>query len=193
MAPPDTTGQLPESNDVVALLKKQHEEIRGLLDEVLARTGRERAHSFRLLVHLLAVHETAEEEIVHPYARQAVDGGEPVVADRLKEEEAAKRSLKRLEELDPDAPEFVEEFTALRESVLAHAGAEEKHEFARLSREGDPARLQLLAKAVRAAEAVAPTHPHPGAQSATKNALLGPATAVADRTRDAVRRVFRAG
>ncbi|MEU4211757.1 hemerythrin domain-containing protein [Streptomyces sp. NPDC026206] len=193
MVPSDTAGQRPESNDVVALLKKQHEEIRVLLDEVLAHTGEERKHSFRLLVHLLAVHETAEEEIVHPYARQAVDGGEPLVADRLKEEEAAKRALKRLEGLDPDAPEFVEEFTALRQSVLAHAGAEEKYEFARLSEEGDPARLQLLAKAVRAAEAVAPTRPHPGTQSAAKNLLLGPAAAVADRTRDAVRHVLRAG
>ncbi|MCA6096588.1 hemerythrin domain-containing protein, partial [Streptomyces sp. SCA3-4] len=68
MAPSETTGQRPESNDVVMLLQKQHEEIRTLLDEVLAHTGEQRKHSFRLLVHLMAVHETAEEEIVHPYA-----------------------------------------------------------------------------------------------------------------------------
>ncbi|GHC67854.1 hemerythrin domain-containing protein [Streptomyces cinnamoneus] len=191
MAPSETTGQQAESNDVVVLLQKQHEEIRTLLDEVLAHTGEQRKHSFRLLVHLMAVHETAEEEIVHPYARKAVDGGGAVVADRLKEEEAAQRALKRLEKLDPDDPAFVEEFTALREAVLAHAGAEERQEFARLREEGDPARLQLLAKAVRAAEAVAPTRPHPGTGTGAGNLLLGPPAAVADRTRDAVRRVFR--
>jgi len=34
---------------------------------------------------------------------------------------------------------------------------------------------------------MAPTHPHPGVESATKNVLLGPAAAIVDRTRDAIR------
>ncbi|MCQ8771945.1 hemerythrin domain-containing protein [Streptomyces telluris] len=190
MGYPDTAGLRPESNDVVALLMKQHEEIRTLLDEVLEHTGEERRHTFRHLVHLLAVHETAEEEVVHPYARRAAEGGEHVVADRLKEEDEAKRALKRLESLDPDGPAFVEEFTSLRESVRAHARAEETYEFTRLLDAGDPARLQALAKAVRAAEAVAPTRPHPGTDSAAKNALFGPPAAVADRARDAMRKVL---
>ncbi|MEV4924758.1 hemerythrin domain-containing protein [Streptomyces roseoverticillatus] len=190
MGYPETAGQRPESNDVVALLMHQHEQIRTLLDEVLEHTGEERRHAFRQLVHLLAVHETAEEEVVHPYARRAAEGGEHVVADRLKEEDAAKRSLKRLEHLDPDGPAFVEEFTSLRDSVRAHARAEETYEFTRLLEAGDPARLQALAKAVRAAEAVAPTRPHPGTGTVTKNALLGPPAAVADRARDAMRKVL---
>ncbi|MEU3878210.1 hemerythrin domain-containing protein [Streptomyces sp. NPDC029704] len=178
--------------DVVELLKGQHERIRELFDEVLAHTGEERRHCFRLLVHLLAVHETAEEEIVHPYAERHLEGGEPLVADRLKEEEEAKRTLKHLEGLDPDAAEFVEEFCALRAAVLTHAETEERQEFARLEQAGDAETLRLLGKAVRAAEALAPTRPHPGTESAVKNAVLGPPAAVADRTRDAVRSVFRA-
>ncbi|MGK5546153.1 hemerythrin domain-containing protein [Streptomyces sp. URMC 127] len=190
MGYPDTAGQRPESIDVVALLMNQHAEIRSLLDEVLERTGEERRHAFRRLVHLLAVHETAEEQVVHPYARRATEGGEHVVADRLKEEDEAKRTLKRLEHMDPDGPAFVEEFITLRDSVRAHARAEETYEFTRLLDAGDPARLQALAKAVRAAEAVAPTHPHPGTETAGKNALFGPPAAVADRARDAVRKVL---
>ncbi|WP_367139485.1 MULTISPECIES: hemerythrin domain-containing protein [Streptomyces] len=186
----DTAGRRPESNDVVALLMNQHEQIRTLLDDVLEHTGEERRHAFRHLVHLLAVHETAEEEVVHPYARQTAEGGEHVVADRLKEENEAKRTLKRLEHMDPDGPAFVEEFTSLRDSVRAHARAEETYEFSRLLEAGDPARLQALAKAVRAAEAVAPTRPHPGTETLTGNALLGPAAAVADRARDAMRKAL---
>ncbi|WP_190131607.1 hemerythrin domain-containing protein [Streptomyces mashuensis] len=178
-------------DDVVALLREQHRDIRTLFDEVLARTGEQRRHCFRRLVHLLAVHETAEEEVVHPYARDALDRGDHVVDDRLAEEREAKRTLQHLERLDPDGPEFVKEFTTLREAVLAHAEAEEEREFARLRAEGDPDRLRKMARAVRAAEAVAPTHPHPGTESATKNLLLGPAAAVADRARDAVRGAFR--
>ncbi|AEW97252.1 MULTISPECIES: hemerythrin domain-containing protein [Streptomycetaceae] len=185
-----TVGEQPESNDVVLLLKSQHEEVRRLMDEVLARTGKERAAAFGRLVHLLAVHETAEEEVVHPYARRAVAGGDQVVSARLKEEAAAKHTLSALEDADPDSPDFVTRFTAFKDDVLAHAEAEETYEFPRLREAGDPARLQAMAKAVRAAETVAPTHPHPGTESAAKNMLVGPVAAVMDRTRDAVRKVM---
>lgn len=46
-----------------------------------------------------------------------------------------------------------------------------------------------MAKAVRAAEAVAPTHPHQGVESPTKNVAVGPVAAVADRVRDAIEKV----
>ncbi|TDD20689.1 hemerythrin domain-containing protein, partial [Actinomadura sp. KC06] len=44
-----------------------------------------------------------------------------------------------------------------------------------------------FAAAVRAAEATAPTHPHPGTESATKNMLAGPMVAMVDRVRDLIR------
>ncbi|MEV7805489.1 hypothetical protein AB0O28_21325 [Microbispora sp. NPDC088329] len=45
-----------------------------------------------------------------------------------------------------------------------------------------------MAGAVRAAEAISPTRPHPGAgESATANMLAGPPVAVFDKIRDAVR------
>jgi hypothetical protein len=45
--------------------------------------------------------------------------------------------------------------------------------------------------AVRAAEAIAPTRPHPGVQSAKANLLLGPPSAIMDRTRDLIRSALR--
>ncbi|NUP65917.1 MAG: hemerythrin domain-containing protein, partial [Nonomuraea sp.] len=59
-------------NDVVDLLVRQHEEIRSLFTEVENAAPEDKAEAFRRLVRLLAVHETAEEEIVHPYARRKV-------------------------------------------------------------------------------------------------------------------------
>lgn len=61
--------------DLVALLVRQHGDIRNLFDEVEASTGEARRDAFRRLVRLLAVHETAEEEVVHPFARRALPGG----------------------------------------------------------------------------------------------------------------------
>jgi hypothetical protein len=48
----------------------------------------------------------------------------------------------------------------------------------------------MLATAVRAAEAMAPTRPHPGVETAAENVAVGPVGAVIDRTRDAVRKTM---
>ncbi|MFF8812371.1 hemerythrin domain-containing protein [Streptomyces pactum] len=180
------TGQ----DDVVALLMRQHGDIRNLFDEVERTTGDERRDAFRRLVRLLAVHETAEEEVVHPAARRAFDGGEQAVADRLEEERLAKETLSRLDGMDPGDAAFLPKLLELREAVTAHARAEERYEFPQLRRHLEPAKLARLAKAVKAAEATAPTRPHPGTESAGKNMALGPVAAVMDRTRDAVRRAM---
>ncbi|MGC5054217.1 hypothetical protein ACLQ2S_22505 [Micromonospora sp. DT48] len=49
-------------------------------------------------------------------------------------------------------------------------------------------RLRTLAAAVRVAAASAPTRPHPSAQTAKGNLAVGPALAVIDRVRDAIRK-----
>ncbi|UCM91231.1 hemerythrin domain-containing protein [Streptomyces marincola] len=176
--------------DVVALLTHQHGEIRNLFDEVERARGDDRRDAFRRLVRMLAVHETAEQEVVHPYARGLFDGGDGVVADRLAEEKEAKETLARLDGMDPESPEFLAGLRALRMDVMEHARAEERYEFLQLRRRADPERLVTLAKAVRAAEATAPTRPHPAVQGAAANLAAGPVAALMDRTRDAVRKAM---
>jgi hypothetical protein len=46
--------------------------------------------------------------------------------------------------------------------------------------------LQRMRNAVKLAESTAPTHPHPGVESATKNLLAGPFAAMLDRAKDAI-------
>ncbi|MEU7578907.1 hemerythrin domain-containing protein [Streptomyces sp. NPDC041068] len=169
---------------------RQHGDIRNLFDEVEQATGAARKDAFRRLVRLLAVHETAEEEVVHPFVRRSLPGGEGVVEDRLAEERAAKELLARLDDADTDDPKFRSELAGLRADVMAHARAEERYEFIHIRRTAAPERLTSLARAVEAAEAMAPTRPHPGTESAAKNLALGPVTALVDRTRDAVRRAM---
>jgi hypothetical protein len=86
-----------------------------------------------------------------------------------------------------DADGFDEGLLLLRTSVLEHARHEERYEFPRLRQHVPADRLRQLAAAVRAAEAAAPTRPHPGAESATANAVVGIPLAIIDRIRDAVR------
>lgn len=193
MATPVKDALLPNDGDVVHVLIGQHMRIRDLFAAVEMATGDARREAFGRLVTLLAVHETAEEQIVHPAARSAIENGDVVADALLAEEHVAKEKLSDLEKLDPEGPEFMAGLLELREDVLAHAYHEETNEFRYLRRAHDPARLKALAKAVLAAEKVAPTHPHPGVESATANLTIGPVAAVFDRARDAVAKAVSGG
>ncbi|MBB4906227.1 hemerythrin domain-containing protein [Actinophytocola algeriensis] len=178
--------------DVVDLLLRQHTQIRDLFIEVESATGKARTDAFQRLVRLLAVHETAEEQVVHPLTRLRVHGGDDIVDDRLAEEHSAKETLAELEKMGPDAPEFPQLLDQLRIDVLDHASKEEAYEFRYLRREVGGAELRTMTAAVKAAEAVAPTHPHPGVESATANTLAGPALSLFDRTKDLVQKAITA-
>ncbi|MBM0203134.1 hemerythrin domain-containing protein [Micromonospora sp. NPDC051227] len=183
---PATPG--PEE-DVVDLLLAQHAQIEQLFLLVIGGTGDTRRDAFDDLVKLLAAHETAEEEIVHPLARTLPGGGgDAMVDDRLDEERQAKETLQTLIAGGVDADGFETGIILLRDAVLLHARYEERYEFPRLRQHVPAGRLRSLATGVRAAEASAPTRPHPSAQSATANLAVGPALAVIDRVRDAVRK-----
>ncbi|MFZ4186040.1 hemerythrin domain-containing protein [Streptomyces pseudogriseolus] len=177
-------------DDVVSLLMRQHGDIRNLFDEVEAASGEERRDAFRRLVRLLAVHETAEEEVVHPFVRRSVAGGQEIVEDRLKEEREAKEMLAVLDDMNPDGPDFLPKLIELRRDVQMHARAEERYEFIHIRRSTDVTDLAAMAKAIKAAEAMAPTRPHPGVESGAKNVALGPVAALMDRTKDAVRKAM---
>ncbi|MGK5442730.1 hemerythrin domain-containing protein [Micromonospora sp. URMC 105] len=183
---PATPG--PEE-DVVDLLLAQHAQIEQLFLLVIGSTGETRRDAFDDLVKLLAAHETAEEEVVHPLARNLPGGGgDAMVDDRLDEERQAKETLKTLIAGGVDADGFDTGIILLRDAVLTHARYEERYEFPQLRQHVPAGRLRSLAAAVRAAEATAPTRPHPSAQSAKGNLAAGPALAVIDRVRDAVRK-----
>ena len=183
---PDTQTH---ATDVVDLLLQQHARIEELFVLSAGAQGQAKRDAFDDLVHLLAVHETAEEEIVHPLARGLPSaGGDSMVDDRLAEERQAKQMLTALIDGGVAADGFDDALLLLRGAVLTHARHEERYEFPHLRRHIAADRLVALASAVRAAEAVAPTRPHPGTESATANAVLGMPLAVVDRVRDAVRR-----
>lgn len=177
---------ISSANDVVTFLKEQHRQIEAGFDQVQVASGEERRVSFLALRRLLAVHETAEEEIVHPAARRALPDGDEIVDARLQEENEAKRVLSALEDIDVSSAEFERQFALLKSSVLMHAGAEEDDEFERLGLALDQKELERMRKAVAFAERFAPTRPHPGVESPVANLLAGPFVSMIDRARDAL-------
>ncbi|MBF6166824.1 hemerythrin domain-containing protein [Streptomyces gardneri] len=174
--------------DVVDLLTAQHAQITTLLARLKAgEDGKQ--DLFTDLVRLLAVHESAEEQVVHPVAGRARFGADDdIVRPRLEEENAAKRALAHLYDLGVDHPDFDAALAAFADAVAEHATREETEEFTLLRAQFSTDQLRRMAGSVRAAEAVAPTRPHPGTgESAAANLLAGPPLALFDRARDAVR------
>lgn len=172
--------------DVIELLLDQHTQIKNLFHRISTATGEEKRRLFQELTRLLAVHESAEEQVVHPIARTMA--GDSVVDARLREEDEAKHTLAELYRLGPDSDEFDAKMTMFAADVIDHATHEEQQEFLALRAKQSPERLRKMAGAVRAAEAMAPTRPHPSTgESPTANMLAGPPLALFDRARDAVR------
>ena len=185
----DMMVQSPD--EVVAFLKAQHNLIEDMFDEVLhASDPKAREKPFVELRQLLALHETAEEMVVHPRVRREADAGDAIVDARLQEEHEAKELLSRIEKLDITSRQFIKEITKLRDAVLDHARHEEDEEFPVLERKVDADDLKRMGSAVRAAEAVAPTRPHPGVESAKLNFAVGPFASMLDRARDLIRQAI---
>jgi len=174
-------------DEVIAFLKAQHNLIEDMFDQVLlASDPQAREKPFVQLRQLLAVHETAEEMIVHPRVRREVDAIDSIVDARLEEEHDAKELLSSIEKIDITSQQFIDELTKLRDAVLDHAQHEETYEFPKLQRELDADELKRLTAAVRAAEAIAPTRPHAGVESPMLNFAVGPFASMVDRVRDLI-------
>jgi len=178
------TTAIETGQDVITFLELQHRQIKQLFGEVRASSGEQRERTFTELRRLLAIHETAEEEVVHPAARKALPGGDAIINARLQEENKAKKALSALEELDPNSPEFDAQFSTFAMDVLAHAAAEERQEFEPLAASLSEAELERLRHTVELAERFAPTRPHPGVESQAANLVVGPFAAMVDRARD---------
>ena len=178
---------ISSARDVIDYLKTQHETIKALFIETLdAADAETRQDAFTRLRTMLAVHETAEEMVVHPRVRRKVDGGPEIVDARLAEEHDAKVLLRDIEKLPIDSAEFSKALIHLQGAVLTHADNEEQLEFTALEGAVSDDELAKLADAVAVAERIAPTHPHPGVESGFANFAAGPFASVLDRARDAL-------
>lgn len=190
----DPTNPVPErvtaseqNPDAIALLRRQHDEVRSLMDSVVTGDPEVRATAFRSLVPLLAVHETAEEIVVYPALSRLGPEGERIVETRKAEEDEAKKVLADLETLGPDGPSFASAFLEFQRSVEFHAESEETEVFPLLAEKMTVDELSAMGQSLLRVEKFAPTHAHRAApESAVGNVVVGPFAAVVDRVRDAL-------
>jgi len=173
-ATPDTEG------DVVDRMTEQHDQIMHQFRQTLRVTGDAQHTAFGRLARLIAVHETVEEEIVHPLTRQCDPDGH--LADHLLDaEHQISDALADAVRADA-AGEPAEAARALRDMMRAHARQEEHDEFPRLRQAVPADELRGLTDAVHDAEQAADD----GDEQPQSRAGWLPRTA--DRVRDALRR-----
>ncbi|MGV0625438.1 hemerythrin domain-containing protein [Mycolicibacter minnesotensis] len=173
--------------DVVGYLTAQHRRIKELFDETLLAAGPERAASFVRLRGLLAVHETAEEEIVHPRAARELEQGQTTVRRLLHDEQNARSTLGDLERVHVDSEFFTERLRELRDAVLAHGAREERDEFTELDGQLSDDELRCLDRAVVLSEAIAQARPAAAGVAEVSSAPHGLSFAqMRDRAREAI-------
>jgi hypothetical protein len=177
-------AQLPEG-DVIRILLEQHARIRDLFAEVRTTDGVHQEQAFDELRALLAVHETAEEMILRPVAEDTA--GKEEAEARNQEEQQASEVLLELERMTVGTSAFKREIAEFEQAVLAHAEREENEEFPLVRAGRTEDELRRMGTMLRAAEKIAPTHPHPTAAGSTAAQwTVGPFTSLVDRTRDAI-------
>jgi hemerythrin-like domain-containing protein len=178
--------------DVVDLLSADHREFDRIFRELEQLRGRTDDGSLRRKRELvddvtigLVKHSVAEETQVYPRVEKQVDKEE---AEHSKEEHAeAEETMKRLERLDPDDPEFDASVEELIGEIRHHVAHEESRMFTELRASFSHDELVEMAGKVEAVKKIAPTRAHPMTPNeAGVRLAVGPVASLLDHLRDAV-------
>jgi hemerythrin-like domain-containing protein len=178
--------------DVVDVLTADHREFDRIFTQLEGLLGRSDPESLRRKRELvdevtigLVKHSVAEETQVYPRVEKQVDKDE---AEHAKEEHAeAEETMKRLERMDPENPEFDAVVTELIREIRHHVEEEEGRMFTELRASFTRDELVEMAEKVAAVKKIAPTRAHPMTPNeAGVRLAVGPVASLLDHLRDAV-------
>jgi hemerythrin superfamily protein len=180
--------------DVIALVKADHATVNQLFRRYQALGDRafrsKRAVADRVIKEL-SIHAAVEEQVLYPNVRAVLPNGERLVKEAIKEHQSLKEALAALEKGRPESADFDDLMTEIRDEVRHHVKEEENANgiLGQLRKRASRDELLQMAKLTRAAKKAAPTRPHPKAPTTPPaNLVVGAATAMVDKVRDAVGR-----
>ena len=175
-----------QEQDVIDVLTTDHHEVLDLLQQIkVSANAEERRDLADTVISELVRHSVAEEMFVYPAMRKHLpDGGEAVDHD-IKEHKELEQTMKKLESVDADDPEFRQLLGQLEDVLRDHIQDEEAEQFPGLRAQVPREELVEIAKKVEAAKRVAPTRAHPLApNNPVFHKLVGPGVGLVDRLRD---------
>jgi len=145
-------GMEAVAGDWDEMLKKDHDEIQKLLDQVLATDDSQswkRSMLLMKLSHKLDKHSYEEETVIYPALR---DDNDMVEADQLDTEHGhVKTIMFELKQLESDSPDWLEKVRKLQQSLVEHMRNEEQHIFPKLKKDLDEAKNAAITTMVNKA------------------------------------------
>lgn len=173
--------------DPFALLRRDHESVRRLLDALEAGEGR--GPLIDRLVIEESRHEAAEEMYLWPAVRTRAPGGAALATEAILQERAAKRILEDLRKAAPEMPGFSSLAEAFSGAARRHMAFEEDEAWPALEQVlGTDDRLEMGGRLALARKA-GPTRPHPhGPDSPGGLKTIGAAAAMMDKVADTLMR-----
>lgn len=149
MATKKSSKSTKKAPDAIALLKKDHEKVRGLLGDLEKSAIRGGPRAQKLVTQIgkeLEIHTTIEEEIFYPAFRDAVRAKDDkkMYYEAKEEHHVVKLVLPEVKEDGIALEEFAAKAKVLKELVEHHAGEEEKEMFPKARKIFSRAELQDL-------------------------------------------------
>lgn len=117
--------------NALQMLKRDHDEVKKLLDKLDATTERAiktREEGFRTLKEDLSVHEIIEEEIFYPALKEHAETRE-IVLEAYEEHDVVDTILGELEQTAVDDETWKAKFTVVKENLEHHIDEEEGEMF----------------------------------------------------------------
>lgn len=143
--------------DALALLKKDHDQVKKLLkdlDDTTDRAIKTRQDLFERLKFSLTVHEQMEEAVLYPALKEHAETKE-IVLEAYEEHDVVDTILGELEQTPFDDETWHAKLTVMRENLLHHIQEEEDEMFGQVRRLFDKATLESLGEQMRTIKAQA--------------------------------------
>lgn len=124
------TSRSRSSVDAISLLKNDHKEVRGLLDELVNAAEEGGSEAERLLQQIeseIQAHTTIEEEIFYPAFKDALEAEEDehIYYEALEEHHVVDMVMPDVKNTATDAEQFAAKCKVLKDLIEHHADEEE--------------------------------------------------------------------
>jgi hemerythrin superfamily protein len=141
--------------DALALLKKDHDQVKKMLkdlDDTTDRAIKTRQDLFERLKFSLTVHEQMEEAVLYPALKEHAETKE-IALEAYEEHDVVDTILAELEQTPFDDETWHAKLTVMRENLLHHIQEEEDEMFGQVRRLFDNATLESLGEQMRTIKA----------------------------------------
>jgi hemerythrin-like domain-containing protein len=132
----------------------------------------------------LVRHSVAEEMHVYSAMKKYLPDGDEEVDHDVEEHKELEQTMKKLESVDAQSPEFTQLLGELEDILRDHVSDEENEQFPQLRAQVPREELIEIGGKVENAKKLAPTRPHPLApNNEVFHKLVGPGVGLVDRLR----------